>query len=91
MFNQDDDESATKTKKRKLIPLEYSDEEKAAVRPGMKPQLSQKPTTAEEKRRCIKNLIEHIPTAKEDLFAYKLDWKMVDQVCQFLFNPNLLS
>ena len=40
-----------------------------------------KPQTAEEKRKCIKTLIEKIPTAKEELFAYPLEWNMVDSVC----------
>lgn len=74
IFNNEDEEVTT-TKKRKLVPLEYSEYEKAAVLP---PQA--KPTSAEEKRKCIKNLIERIPTAKDELFAYKLDWTMVDSV-----------
>jgi len=39
-----------------------------------------KTATAEEKRAKIKNLIENIPTAKDELFAFELDWKIVDQV-----------
>ena len=35
---------------------------------------------AEDKKRIIKSLIERIPTAKEELFAYSLDWSIVDQV-----------
>lgn len=70
-----DEEEVTSAKKRKLIPLDYSEEERAAIMPS-----PSKPTTAEEKRKCIKNLIERIPTAKEELFAYKLDWTMVDSV-----------
>ncbi|KAK6182945.1 hypothetical protein SNE40_010515 [Patella caerulea] len=63
VFNQDDDSS--ESKKRKLIPLDY-DEEK-------------KPNSAEEKRNKIKILIDSIPTAKEELFAFTLDWSIVDQ------------
>ena len=62
------------TKKTRLVPLDYSEEEKAAITS------TSKPTTAEEKRKCIKNLIERIPTGKEELFDYGLDWKQVDQV-----------
>ena len=39
-----------------------------------------KPQTAEEKRKCIKTLIERIPTAKAELFTYPLEWRMVDAV-----------
>ena len=69
VFNQDDDETA-ENKKRKLIPLDY-DEKKSSEK---------KATTAEEKRMKIKNLIEGIPTAKEELFQFPLDWSIVDQV-----------
>lgn len=74
MFNQDDDEaSGDMAKKRKLVPLDYSDDRSNI-----------KPSTTEEKRRCIKNLIDSIPTVKEELFEYKLDWTMVDTV-SFMF------
>lgn len=32
----------------------------------------------EEKRRHIKSIIDKIPTAKSDLFNYKLDWNEID-------------
>jgi len=67
VFNQDDDDE-TVAKKRKLT-LPDSVEDSDPLKP---------PTTAEEKRKYIKNLIERIPTAKEELFAYKLDWSIVD-------------
>ena len=73
VFNQDDDEAAGDiSKKRKLVPLDYDEKTVKA------------PTTAEEKRKCIKNLIDSIPTIKEDLFAYQLDWTMVDSVSSCL-------
>lgn len=34
----------------------------------------------EEKRRHIKSIIDKIPTAKSDLFNYKLDWNEIDNV-----------
>lgn len=34
--------------------------------------------TQEEKRRHIKSIIDKIPTAKVDLFNYKLDWNEID-------------
>ena len=36
--------------------------------------------TVEDKRKLIKNLIEKIPTVKEELFAYPLKWEVLDQV-----------
>ncbi|XP_077995367.1 RNA-binding protein 25-like [Glandiceps talaboti] len=62
------------SKKRKLIPLDYTEEEMKAVRPSQSVV-----TAAEEKRKHIKSLIEKIPTAKEELFAYELNWSMVDE------------
>lgn len=82
VFNQDDDDTIDGPKKRKLEPLDYSQEEQAAVssKGGSQSDMPTRPTTAEEKRKCIKMLIEKIPTAKEELFAYQLDWNMVDTV-----------
>lgn len=68
VFNQDDEEAGDAAKKRKLIPLDYEDTSE------------KKPSTAEEKRQHIKKLIERIPTAKDELFSYQLDWTMVDRV-----------
>ena len=70
VFNQDDDDSLDGAKKRKLVPLDYGDSDLD----------SKKTATAEEKRAKIKTLIENIPTAKDELFDYQLDWRIVDQV-----------
>jgi len=80
VFNNDEEETAA-AKKRKLVPLDYTDEERAAISGRMAPVAPA--ASAEEKRKSIKNLIEKIPTAKDDLFAYPLDWTMVDSVSQF--------
>ena len=83
VFNNDDEEVA-QAKKRKLVPLDYTEEEKAAVPPSaahLTALATAATTSAEEKRKSIKNLIERIPTAKDDLFAFSLDWSMVDSVC----------
>ena len=86
VFNQDDD-AAAGNKKRKLVPLDYAGSHvptneplRAAVAAAAAVAAVKKPTTAEEKRKCIKNLIEKIPTGKNELFAYGLDWTMVDGV-----------
>lgn len=65
VFNNDDEE-LPRPKKRKLVPLDYSDkkeEESKAV---------------EEKKKNIRQLIERIPTDKDDLFSFHLDWTVVD-------------
>jgi len=65
VFNNDDEE-LPKSKKRKLVPLDYTDkkeEESKAV---------------EEKKKNIRQLIERIPTDKDDLFSFHLDWTVVD-------------
>lgn len=75
VFSQDDDTHDTGRKKRKLVPIEYSEEEMKAV--GQAQLIA---SAAEEKRKTIKNLIEKIPTAKDELFNYKVDWNIVDEV-----------
>lgn len=78
VFNRfDDDEVDEVPRKRKLVPLDYEDEEKVAdlgVAGGGKG------VNTEEKRKHIKSLIEKIPTAKPELFNYPLDWSVVDTV-----------
>lgn len=83
VFNQDEDGGDAGPKKRKLIPIEYSEEEMKAVSNVTK---ETKPVSnvAEEKRKSIKSLIEKIPTEKKELFAYQLDWSVVDNVSEAL-------
>ncbi|XP_033626788.1 RNA-binding protein 25-like isoform X2 [Asterias rubens] len=73
-FNQDEDPTDLDKKRRKLVPIDYSEEEMKAV--GQSQAIA---SAAEEKRKTIKNLIEKIPTAKEELFRYKVDWPVVDE------------
>ena len=63
----DDDDTVGAVPKRKLVKLDEED-----VNTG--------DDEAEDKKRIIKSLIERIPTAKDELFAYSLDWSVVDQV-----------
>ena len=81
MFNSEEDSSGNQGSKRKLVPLDYSEEEMKAV-------ANSAAKTAEDKKRSIKSLIERIPTAKDELFAYSLDWECVDQVqcCDYYHN-----
>ena len=67
--NDDDDK-----RMKPLIPIEYSQEEIAAVA-EIKEREAEKKKAAE-----LKELIQKIPTEKEELFAYKLNWAVVQQV-----------
>uniref|UniRef100_A0A672S0E3 RNA binding motif protein 25b n=1 Tax=Sinocyclocheilus grahami TaxID=75366 RepID=A0A672S0E3_SINGR len=76
VFNRfDDDEVDEAPRKRKLVPLDYEDEEKGV---DMSMVAGGKGVNTEEKRKHIKSLIEKIPTAKPELFNYPLDWSVVD-------------
>lgn len=76
VFNKfDDEDSDDVPRKRKLVPLDYGDEDKSSIKGSV---------NTEEKRKHIKSLIEKIPTAKPELFAYPLDWSIVDSVSWFL-------
>ncbi|XP_077117957.1 RNA-binding protein 25 isoform X3 [Ranitomeya variabilis] len=70
VFNKFEDEDSDEVpRKRKLVPLDYGDDDKSAAKNNV---------NTEEKRKHIKSLIEKIPTAKPELFAYPLDWSIVD-------------
>ncbi|XP_062503056.1 RNA-binding protein 25-like isoform X2 [Corticium candelabrum] len=58
--------------KRKLVPLEYTEEEQQSVGRSNIPQ-------ADKKKKSIKSLIEHIPTTRDELFGYKIEWSVVDE------------
>jgi len=68
IFNQDEEEDEV-PKKRRLVPLEYTEEEIAAATSSGK---------IEDKKRLQRELIERIPTEKSSLFAYVIDWSVVD-------------
>ena len=66
IFNQEDDDDSDKPKKKlKPLPPPTTDSKKDSK-------------SADEKRKHIKSLIEKIPTDKNDLFAYSIDWDLVD-------------
>lgn len=76
VFNKfDDEDSDDVPRKRKLVPLDYGEEDKSNIKGSV---------NTEEKRKHIKSLIEKIPTAKPELFAYPLDWSIVDSVSWFI-------
>lgn len=81
VFNKFDDEEIDEPqRKRKLVPLDYGDNDKSLGLDGAELSGSKNSTNTEEKRKHIKSLIEKIPTARPELFSYPLDWTMVDSV-----------
>ncbi|KTG45233.1 hypothetical protein cypCar_00014965 [Cyprinus carpio] len=80
VFNKFDEEEAEEApKKRKLVPLDYSEDERGGLSlDGTEVTGSRPGVNTEEKRKHIKSLIEKIPTVKQELFNYPLDWNMVD-------------
>lgn len=74
VFSANEDETnVVEEPKKKLSRLEETDE---AAAPGS----NSKEANVEDKRKMIKNLIEKIPTGKEELFQYELKWDIVDEV-----------
>uniref|UniRef100_A0A3Q3K8X3 PWI domain-containing protein n=1 Tax=Monopterus albus TaxID=43700 RepID=A0A3Q3K8X3_MONAL len=81
VFNKFDDEEADEQpRKRKLVPLDYGDDDKSLGLDGAEISGAKGSINSEEKRKNIKSLIEKIPTARPELFSYPLDWTMVDSI-----------
>ncbi|KAG8040476.1 hypothetical protein G9C98_002472 [Cotesia typhae] len=82
VFNNDDDDDGTNnSKKRKLVPLDYGDEKKKkGGDDSSKGGKEESTKSQEEKRKHIKSLIDKIPTDKNALFGYQLDWAVIDNV-----------
>ncbi|XP_032666811.1 RNA-binding protein 25-like isoform X2 [Odontomachus brunneus] len=79
VFNNDDDDDAANTaKKRKLVPLDYGEDKKKKTEETTKPGKEESTKSQEEKRKHIKSLIDKIPTDKNALFGYQLDWAVID-------------
>lgn len=86
--NEEEGEEVIGPKRRKLVPLDYDEKNSGKLK---KSNNGNGPSPAsgtgkdenaikssEEKRRHIKNIIDRIPTEKEDLFKYPLDWDEID-------------
>uniref|UniRef100_A0A3Q3AXQ5 RNA binding motif protein 25 n=1 Tax=Kryptolebias marmoratus TaxID=37003 RepID=A0A3Q3AXQ5_KRYMA len=79
VFNKFDDEEADEQpRKRKLVPLDYGDDDKNLGLDGADISAPKSSINTEEKHKHIKSLIEKIPTSRPELFSYSLDWAMVD-------------
>lgn len=61
----------------RFILLDYN-EDKKKVKEDKKEDIAK---AQEEKRKHIKSLIDRIPTDRDELFSYNLDWAAVDSVC----------
>lgn len=94
VFSTEEDELELKPKK-KLVPIQYSEEEQQAVgrtnKTALATSTSRSQSTArqpleerkispEERKKMIQNLVNSIPTTKEEVFAYELKWEQIDQV-----------
>ncbi|XP_044541375.1 RNA-binding protein 25-like [Gracilinanus agilis] len=69
VFNKFEDEDSDAVPQEKLVPLDYGEDDKNCTKGTV---------NTEEKHERIKSLIEKIPRAKSELFAYPLDWSIVD-------------
>ncbi|VDP13641.1 unnamed protein product [Onchocerca flexuosa] len=64
-FEENDEDAAFR--KKKLKPFEITEEDRIQA------------MTSEERKQMIKDLIDRIPTAKNDLFAFPINWNYVDK------------
>lgn len=81
VVNEDDENAQdSSTSRKRLVPLEYSEEENRALLMDSVSPSQQTAMSAEDKRKAIKSLIEKIPTSKDELFAYSVNWSYVDAV-----------
>ena len=81
VFSAEADEVEEKPKK-KLVPIDYSDEEDGARNGdtlGLKP-IQDRKVSAEERKKMVQNLVNSIPSAKEEVFKYILRWEQMDSV-----------
>ena len=70
VFNAGEEEQANDSApKKKLSKIEAEEDEE-----------KRKAATADEKKKIIRNLIEKIPTAKDELFQFPVKMDMIDQV-----------
>lgn len=90
VFNSnDDDDNSSRIKKRKLPQLTddntdsnqslLSGTNKSAASLNVGENGAKINLSTEEKKKQVKSLIEKIPTTKDDLFQYTIDWTLVDQ------------
>lgn len=94
VFNSiEDDEATLQSKKKRRLPpnllMEDSNTDSNLSASSSRPShLSQ-----EDKKQQIKNLIDKIPMAMNELFAYTIDWSFLESVCNHVlcFNCSIVS
>ncbi|KAI1295331.1 RNA-binding protein 25 [Halotydeus destructor] len=75
IFNANDDDDQLNAKKRRL-PMLIDDNDSNQSLLNSKSEV--KTLSSEEKRKQIKQLIDIIPTSKDELFKYSIEWSLVD-------------
>lgn len=73
------------------ICVDYGDEKKKKAEDATKPGKEESTKSQEEKRKHIKSLIDKIPTDKNALFGYQLDWAVIDNVSVTLVQTFFLT
>lgn len=63
-----------------LFLADYGEDKKKKAEEPTKPGKEESTKSQEEKRKHIKSLIDKIPTDKNALFGYQLDWAVIDNV-----------
>lgn len=70
-FAEEEDDQATQAKRARLPGS-------SSGSLGTPHSSSQQHAAAEERKRAVKKLVESIPTDRDELFAYKIDWDQLD-------------
>ncbi len=73
VFSAETDEVEEKPKKM-LVPIDYSDDEENA------PYAKDRRLSTEDKKKMVQNLVNSIPSSKEEVFKYTLRWEQMDSV-----------
>ena len=88
VFSAESDEGESQTKKRALVPIQYTVEEMMAG--GMSKEEIEK-RQLEEKKKQVQEIINQIPTDPKQLFVYPVPWSLVDAVCFFYLDLSVLA
>ena len=92
VFNaNDDDDLASKNKKRKLPTLIDENTDSNLSSPSTRNAVgdsSKSSLSSDEKRKQAKAIIEKIPTSKDELFTYNIEWNLVDNVITVVIFMN---
>jgi len=76
---EEQSESKTVDLQREILPkVNAAEEEFAIKKPEITPQVNIESLTEEERKQIIKKLIESIPTNKEALFKYQVEWNQLN-------------